>query len=84
MGGGRHFVRPEEIKLSKNITGKSILTARVTDVDFLGPSTSVDLSILGEELSAIVLGDAFSASLFVGQEIAVTINPESILKFGSE
>ena len=84
MGGGRHFVRPEEIKLSKNITGESILTARVTDVDFLGPSTSVDLSILGEELSAIVLGDAFSASLFVGQEIAVTINPESILKFGSE
>jgi putative spermidine/putrescine transport system ATP-binding protein len=76
---GLAYIRPEEISLSDN----GALPVTVTDIDFLGPTSAIDVQFQGEKLSVMIMGTEAIANLSIGQEIKLNVNPEKIRVFDS-
>lgn len=79
----RHFVRPEDIQLSLDLDQAAFI-AHIADIDFLGPTTSVDLSSKGEIITASLSQGELSANLKVGQKIGVIIDLSNVHSFGGD
>ena len=80
-GEGRCYVRPEDVHLEPASRNPANLLAAVTDIEFLGPTTTIELNFQGEQLSAIVAGSARHSGIEVGQQVDVSINPQEIHAF---
>ena len=78
------YIRPEDVKFSKLGSDASTLTAQISDIDYLGPTTLVDLNFGGEQFSALTVGSDQLGELAIGQEIGVSIDPTKILAFGRD
>jgi len=74
---GLAYIRPEEIRLSDH----GALPVIVRDIDFLGPTSFVDVQFQGEILRVLVTGTDALNKLSVGQEIKMDVNPEKIQLF---
>jgi|TARA_B100002003_G_scaffold249921_1_gene287554 putative spermidine/putrescine transport system ATP-binding protein len=78
--GADYYVRPEELHLDPN--GK--LKVVVSEVEFLGPTSRVEVDFQGEKLMVLAAGTRQLEQLAIGEEISLSVNEASILKFGIE
>lgn len=71
------YIRPEEIRLSADGSHQ----ATITDIDFLGPVSSVEVRIHGEQMNLAVTGTGPLEGLALGQTIHLDINRNKVLCF---
>lgn len=76
-GPGKLTFRPENVRLGATPDGRNLLTARVVDRIFLGTQTRLKLAV-GEARMDIVANPAEVEAITPGQEIDITLPPETL------
>ena len=74
------FIRPEEITIQND----GELTAHVTDIDFLGPISAVEVTYQGEPISVLVKGADALNGLSLGQDVSLHIKRDKIRIFETQ
>lgn len=82
QNSARAFIRPEHVTIQDPGTSGGI-PATILDIDYVGPTTKVTLSVKGENITSLALSSDIREGLRVGAQVAIQCDRDQIMRFGT-